>query len=211
MRNIGNNFLFKTRRIIAILLAVCLCPTFAWALPAPPTQAQAADAPPEEQAANDGVYLFSEACLSHLPKLNAVKDWAAAKGLHAIKPSFANRVYLGDGDDGIGWFVHGKTVNAVLSIRSRTGGCGVYLDHADPDAFAKWYDIILNSLAIPQGEKVIKTPEPDKVTTGDFGKRTGKVRLIYKNGYALMLVMITDEKFGGAYQDTMQITVVPHQ
>ena len=162
----------------------------------------------EVQAANDIVNLFSEVCLHNLDHLNEVRDWAASKKLPKITNAEGRKIFVGEGDDGTGWFLLGKSTTIVLSIRSKTGACAVFGEHADSVAFANWYDTILKNLAAPIGSKAINTPEPDKVTAGQFGLRTGKVRTIFKDGRLFLFILITNEKSGGAYQASMQIGVI---
>jgi len=164
---------------------------------------------PEVQAASEVGLVFAQACMHNLTDLQQVRAWAASKQLPEVTAPAARKVYIGGGDDGVGWIVKTETNTVVLALRSGTGACAVFGEHGDPDTFSTLYDAALKVISAPLGPTATVTPEPDKIAESDFGQHIGKVRLVFHNGRKALLTLLTYEKSGGPFQISMQVAVSP--
>lgn len=167
--------------------------------------AEDADAP-EVQAANGVANTFLEACLKTLDRPDGVKNWAVANHLPEMTgPAEARKTYIGEGDGGAAWIIHGKSNTAVLAVRANTGACAIFGEHGDPTAIAKWYDMVVGAVAARNSAKTVSTPEPDRDEPSSFGRHIGKVRFVLADHSIATVVLLTFEKRGGPYQISMQI------
>ncbi|RDS86348.1 hypothetical protein DWU99_03575 [Dyella psychrodurans] len=135
-----------------------------------------------------------------------IRAWATGHHLPEVNNPKGRAVFVGDGPDGVAWHIHDENTELVLAIRSKTGGCAVYAEPLDPAALGQIYSMLIAGYA---QKFSVTTPLPDKVQQGPFGTRIGKVRLIEvpASKSHLLLTLITNEKSGGPYQGTLQITL----
>lgn len=160
----------------------------------------------EVLAANGVANTFLEACIKTLDTPDGVKNWAAANHLPEMTgPDEARKIYIGEGDGGGAWIIHGKTNTAVLAVRAKTGACALFAEHADPAASAKWYAMFVNAVAARYGTTTVSAMEPDKDGPSPFGRHIGKTRAVLSDHKMAAITLMTFEKPGGAYQVSMQI------
>ena len=160
-----------------------------------------------DPAANAVAHLFMQICRAdNLANPERIRAWAADHHLPEINNPKGRAVFVGAGPDGIAWHIHDENTELVLAIRSKTGGCAVYAEPLDPTALGQIYGMLIAGYA---KEFSVTTPLPDKMQQGPYGISTGKVRLVEVPGSKsqLLLTLITNEKPGGPYQGSLQITL----
>jgi hypothetical protein len=160
----------------------------------------------EDPRANSLVEIFTQACLRNVGNPDAVYAWASEKKLSPITNPEGQKVFIGDGNGGAAWNFRIANINAVLSIRSQAQTCAIYGEAADVSELHRWFDVIVG-VSIGVGVKATTLKDDDQV--GEFGHRIGKVILLKpfeKPPTERILALITNERPGGAYQVTMQIT-----
>ena len=192
---------FETRRKATILVTRRLGSTIFTLL----LGIQTASADP---AANVAARLFLQVCqVSNLANPDRIRAWAAEHHLPQVKDPNGLAVFVGKGPDGVAWWIHQENTELVLAIRSQTGGCAVYAEPLDPAALGEIYDMLITGYA---KKFAVVTPVPDKIQSGPYGTRVGKVRLIEEpnNNSQLLFTLITNERQGGPYQGTLQVTLI---
>ena len=162
----------------------------------------------EQQEAQQVAELFGNQCVNNLGHLERVKAWAGSRNLQEITNPDARKVYVGDAG-GSAWIMKTNTNIMIVALREGTQECAVFGAHADPAAFADYFDQVVQVMAKPLGgPEAVKTPEPDKTEQSPYGQHIGKTRTLpLKDGHSITVAMFTFQNPGGAYQVSLQTAI----
>jgi len=151
--------------------------------------------------------LFSKVCLpdTRPPAWMRVAVWVLQQHLPEITNPKARKVYVGEGPNGKAWWLRGKDTETVLALRSE-GMCAVYAGSADPVALDNYFDGIMKDLS---KKGPVTTPLPDRYTPSAYGMRVRKARVFTSpdKHTDIFFLLITDERPGGPYQGTLQVSM----
>jgi hypothetical protein len=186
------------RRLCAAILA-------AWA---PSLLAMAAEAPsPEPSPDYDFKKLFVEACMDNLGHPEKVRAWAEEHHLTKVENPEGVKAYAGEGDGGAAWSTLMGSGLYVLALRGPIGTCAVFAEKADTAEAESFVTRLMDRLTAA-GTPVAKLKDDTSSTA--FGRRHGLVYMVGGLGSPSLRVVsvITNERPGGAYQATLQITLL---
>ena len=148
--------------------------------------------------------LFAQACISSVAEPAAVKSWVLANHLSAITNPNGLREFAGS--TGVAWQLITSDNVYVIAVRQPNSGCAVFAERADPSVSARQFNAITAALPKELGTaKVLAT----KTAQGQQGLRTMRVAAGMDDSDKViksMMMIITEERFGGPYQATMQIS-----
>ena len=154
------------------------------------------------QSAKELFQLFSDACIANRAAPDDVKAWADDHHLEAVQSSGALQTFAG-GDDGAVWEARMPSSAFALALRASGGACAVYGDKLDPAVVENLVRGFADELQ-GAGRQIVVVK--DDKSPADHGAQRSLVYLADGPSGKLTLAMIVNEKPGGAYQATIQLS-----
>jgi hypothetical protein len=150
------------------------------------------------QSSKELFQLFSDACIANRAAPDGVKAWADDHHLEAVQSAGALQTFAG-GDGGAVWEAKMPSSAFALAVRASGGACAVYgdkLDVAVVESLVKGFADELKSA----GRRVVVVKDDES------GAQHNLIYLADGPAGKLTLAMIVNDKPGGAFQATIQLS-----
>ncbi len=145
--------------------------------------------------------LFSDACVANMATPDGVKTWADQHRFEAIKGAAALRAFAG-GEEGAVWEAKMPSGPFALALRA-SGACAVYGDKLSPAVVEEQFGGFVD--ALKRTGRTVDVVKDDKAP-GDYGQQHDLVYIARGSPSTLTVALIVNEKPGGLYQATLQIS-----
>jgi hypothetical protein len=145
--------------------------------------------------------LFSDACVANMATPDGVKTWAEQHRFEAIGGAAALRAFAG-GEEGTVWEAKMPSGPFALALRT-SGACAVYGDKLSPAVVEEQFGGFVDALR--RSGRTVDVVKDDKAP-GDHGQQHDLVYIARGSPSTLTVAMIANEKPGGLYQATLQIS-----
>jgi hypothetical protein len=145
--------------------------------------------------------LFADACVANMATPDGVKTWADQHRFEAIKGPAALQAFAG-GEEGAVWEAKMPSGPFALALRA-SGACAVYGDKLSPAVVEQQFGGFVDAL-----KRSGRTVDVVKDDTGpsDHGRQHNLIYIARGSPSTLTVAMIANEKPGGLYQATLQIS-----
>jgi hypothetical protein len=145
--------------------------------------------------------LFSDACVANMATPDGVKTWAERHRFEAVKGAAALQAFAG-GEEGAVW--EAKTPSGPLALALRaSGACAVYGDKLSPAVVEAQFGGFVE--ALKRSGRTVEVVKDD-MAASDHGQQHSLIYIARGSPSTLTVAMIANEKPGGLYQATLQIS-----
>ena len=145
--------------------------------------------------------LFADACVANMATPDGVKTWADQHRFEAIKGAAALQAFAG-GEEGAVWEAKMPSGPFALALRA-SGACAVYGDKLSAAVVEAQFGGLVD--ALKRSGRTVEVVKDDKAP-GDHGLEHNLVYIARGSPSTLTVAMIANEKPGGLYQATLQIS-----
>lgn len=145
--------------------------------------------------------LFADACVANMATPDGVKTWADQHRFEAVKSAAALQAFAG-GEEGAVWEAKMPSGPFALALRA-SGACAVYGDKLSPAVVEEQFGGFVD--ALKRSGRSVDVVKDDKAAS-DHGQQHNLVYIARGSPSTLTVAMIANEKPGGLYQATLQIS-----